>query len=483
MPKPFRGLRWKLTLRYTVVTVATLLVIELLIIGGVSLILINSNLIPYALVTAVESFIAPQVATYLDQPNPDIESMTEWLESAFAEGLTFRSPENPSMTFHLGDLDENASLTILDTDLIPQTSLPKTNENASRAIPESADQLFTAALSGESDPDRISHISDGVLTTAVPVFDTGGNVLGVVVMTIKYPPPGSLLETLSLFAASLVFFTLAAGLIGTVFGYFTARGLTKRLKMVSTAADSWSQGNFSAFIQDHSGDELGQLAGQLNRMAEQLQNLLQTKQDLATLEERNRLARDLHDSVKQQVFATTMQVGAARQSLERDTDATRGHLDQAEGLARQAQTELASIIHELRPATLRDKGLAQAIEDYVTGWSRLNDIDTDVRIQGVNTLPLEVEQTIYRVTQEALSNVARHSGATHVDVQLVCENGEMTITIADNGKGFDINNAEGKGVGLRSMRERMDALGGGINLESAPSQGTRLSARCQITDQ
>jgi signal transduction histidine kinase len=105
---------------------------------------------------------------------------------------------------------------------------------------------------------------------------------------------------------SILFNVLAAGFIGAVFGYFTARGLTCRLIGNSIAGNARSQGDFSAFIQDRSSDQLIQLAQQLNRMAEQLQNVLKTKQDLATLEERNRLGRDLHDRVEQLVFATMM---------------------------------------------------------------------------------------------------------------------------------------------------------------------------------
>jgi NarL family two-component system sensor histidine kinase LiaS len=142
---------------------------------------------------------------------------------------------------------------------------------------------------------------------------------------------------------SLILFTIAAGLVGTVFGYFTARGLTKRLRTLSRAADSWSKGSFSIIVQDRSEDELGQLAQHLNQMAEHLQNLLQTRQELATLDERNRLARELHDSVKQQVFATSMQVGAARASIDQDPQAAQAHLAEAEQLSRQAQKELTTL--------------------------------------------------------------------------------------------------------------------------------------------
>ena len=109
---PFRGLRWKLTLTYTLVTVATLLVVEIIIVGGVGFLFIYSDIFPNALVSWVDGFIAPQVANYLEGPNPDLEGLSKWLQSAASDELTFQSPENPNLTFRLGDLDQNANLLI-----------------------------------------------------------------------------------------------------------------------------------------------------------------------------------------------------------------------------------------------------------------------------------------------------------------------------------------------------------------------------------
>jgi NarL family two-component system sensor histidine kinase LiaS len=479
--KSFQGLRWKLTLSYTLVTVATWLVIEIILIGGISFLLIYSNLIPSALIYAIDIFIAPQVGDYLDQPRPDIESLAEWMESAFADGLTFQSPENPNITFHLGDLDQNAILIVLDQNLNQLIGIPSTDELETDTINQDTFELLEAAQIGEKTPARISNISGGLLTIAMPVFNDNREVVGIILMVITYPPPGSLTQTLSLVGLSLILFTLAAGIVGTVFGYFTARGLTGRLKRISSAANTWSQGDFSAFIQDRSTDELGQLTQQLNRMAEQLQHLLQTKQDLATLEERNRLARDLHDSVKQQVFASTMQIGAAKTVLDQHPETAREHLNEAEQLSRQAQSELASLIRELRPVSLSGRGLIPALEEYVADWSRQNDMEVEIAVAEEGTLPMDVEQALFRVTQEALSNVTRHSEAMKVEIQLHWEENEVFLTISDTGQGFDISAAEDQGMGLQSMRERMQALPGSLVVESEPGKGTRVTARCQIS--
>ena len=477
---PFRGLRWKLTLSYTLVTLATLLVIEIIVVGGMSFLFFYSGLFPNAMASWVDGFIAPQVVRYLNNPEPDVEGLSNWLQSAASEGFIFRSPENPNVTFRLGDLDQNAILMVLDANLQLLASVPEPDAHTLNLLYEGANDVLAAAQSGDKDPYEISRISNGKMTTAIPLTDDAGKPIGIVVLMITYPPKGSISQVIILAGISLILFTISAGLVGTVFGYLTARGLTKRLRTLSHAADSWSKGSFSIFVQDRSADELGQLAQHLNRMAEQLQNLMQTKEELATLEERNRLARDLHDSVKQQVFATSMQVGAAQASLDLDPQAAREHLAEADQLSRQAQKELTSLIHELRPVSLGDQPLPTALKAYTVDWARQNEIDADINLKGERNLPLAIEQTIFRVAQEVLANIARHSRATKVEVQLVCEREEIVLSITDNGVGFDYDSASGKGVGLRSMAERIAAVDGDLNIDSARGRGTRIVAKCPI---
>jgi NarL family two-component system sensor histidine kinase LiaS len=212
-------------------------------------------------------------------------------------------------------------------------------------------------------------------------------------------------------------------------------------------------------------------------MAEQLQNLLQTRQELATLEERNRLARELHDSVKQQVFATAMQVGAARALVDQNPAASKENLAEAERLVRQAQQELTGLIRELRPAALEGKGLATALRDCVTDWSRQTHIPAELRVRGERPLPLPLEQALFRVAQEALTNTARHSRAGSVEVDLVWQGNLVTLTVSDDGRGFDPTEADSKGLGLQSMQERIAALGGHLEVNSKPGSGTEVVAR------
>ncbi|HEX6708757.1 MAG TPA: sensor histidine kinase, partial [Rubrobacter sp.] len=197
-------------------------------------------------------------------------------------------------------------------------------------------------------------------------------------------------------------------------------------------------------------------------------------------EARNRFARDLHDSVKQQIFATSLQIAAARALIEKDTTSAETHLSQADELVRQAQKELNVLIQEMRPAALEGKGLAVALREYVARWSEGAEISADFRVQGEREVPLEVEQALFRVAQEALANVARHSGAGHVEVDLAYTAGSITLRVVDDGRGFDPARSPGGGFGLQSMHERLVRLGGYANVDSAPGKGTRVECVCPL---
>jgi NarL family two-component system sensor histidine kinase LiaS len=214
-------------------------------------------------------------------------------------------------------------------------------------------------------------------------------------------------------------------------------------------------------------------------MAAQLENLLETRGELATLEARNSFARDLHDSVKQQVFATSLQIAAARALIEQDKEAAESHLSRADEMVRLAQKELNVLIHEMRPAALEGKGLLAALSDYAADWSRRSEIPAEVHVRGEREAPLEIEQALFRVAQEALANVARHSGASRVEVDLVYDTHRVTLRVADDGRGFDPKEPQ-EGFGLRSMSERLEKLGGHVDIESTPGEGTRVICVCPL---
>ena len=213
----------------------------------------------------------------------------------------------------------------------------------------------------------------------------------------------------------------------------------------------------------------------VNRAAISIANmeLFEQTKDLAVMEERNRLARDLHDSAKQKAFAALAQLGTARGILNGNGHLVTPHLNEAENLVSDVIQELTFLVQEIYPIALQEKGLATTLREYIFEWENRNDAQVNFSIRNEHRLPLDIEQAIYRVTQEALANVARHSQARRVDLSLVYNGDSLQLSLSDNGQGFDMN-ARPQGMGLRSIRERVSSIRGTAQIQSAPGQGTRI---------
>jgi NarL family two-component system sensor histidine kinase LiaS len=221
-------------------------------------------------------------------------------------------------------------------------------------------------------------------------------------------------------------------------------------------------------------DEIGQLATRLNNMAKELENSMDTQLELAVVDERNRLARDLHDSVKQQAFAAAAQASAARKLLKENPEAAQTHIKETEQLILGLRQELTNLIQELRPVALGGEGLVTALKQYAEDWSRQNLTELDIHVQGEQALPLNIEQTVFRIVQETLSNIARHSEAGYVDIRLIYDSQNVSCTITDNGLGFNQKEKQ-NGFGLRSIKERAQSMGGKLTIKSTPGEGTIIN--------
>lgn len=320
---------------------------------------------------------------------------------------------------------------------------------------------------------------DDQLEVATPLPQEIEQLQGIILARVE-PPPSIVWQSLEPVLLALMgtglLLLVAVTPFGALFGFIMSGHLTRRLANLAAAADAWSQGNFNVVPKDRSADEIGRLGMRMRHMAEQIQTLLETRQELAALEERNRLARELHDTVKQQSFATLMHLRAAQNLLGNDKDNALTHLQEAENLVKLSQQELALLIAELRPAALEGQGLAAAVSQYADVWSKQASIQTAVHVRGERSLPLAAEQALYRVLQEGLANVARHSGAKQVDIDLAYQKEWVTLSIKDNGHGFVLGKSGQEGFGLQSMRQRMVALGGTFVVDSQLGQGTLLKA-------
>ena len=197
------------------------------------------------------------------------------------------------------------------------------------------------------------------------------------------------------------------------------------------------------------------------------------------MEERNRLARDLHDSAKQKAFAALAQLGTARGILNGNGERAAPHINEAENLVSDVIQELTFLIQEIYPIALQEKGLATTLREYIFEWENRSDARVNFTVRDDRRLPLEIEQALYRVAQEALANVARHSQARHVELSLVYNSDSINLFISDDGQGFDMN-TKPYGMGLRSIRERVGSVHGSVQIQSAPGQGTRITAQASI---
>jgi len=219
-----------------------------------------------------------------------------------------------------------------------------------------------------------------------------------------------------------------------------------------------------------------------NQAAVALENarLYVQAQDLAALEERQRLARELHDSVSQALYGITLGTHTARTLLERDASRAAEPLNYVLSLAEAALAEMRALIFELRPESLETEGLVVSLTRQGTALQARHGITASLSLCDEPDVPLKVKQELHRVAQEALHNIVKHAAANRVDLRLSSDAKSITLEIRDNGRGFDTN-AEFPGhLGLHSMRERIGRLGGVLQIESQSGAGTIIRARIPV---
>ena len=206
--------------------------------------------------------------------------------------------------------------------------------------------------------------------------------------------------------------------------------------------------------------------------------LFDASRELGVAEERNRLARDLHDTVTQTLFSLSLTAEAAASSLRSDPARAEAELAHVRELARTALGELRSLINELRPVALEAEGLVAALGKRLAVLGRANGFETELRVDGEVDLGLDAEVALLRIAQEALSNAVRHARARTVCVELAVGPDAVTLVVRDDGRGFDpdARAVRARRLGLTSMRERAAALGGTLAVESAPGAGTAVRA-------
>lgn len=201
--------------------------------------------------------------------------------------------------------------------------------------------------------------------------------------------------------------------------------------------------------------------------------------ELSIVEERTRLARDLHDSVTQTLFSLMLAVESTVALAPSDVDARfGGQLDQVRTVARQALDEMRALVLTLRPPDIGTEGLGGALRKRVVLLRRVHDVPVSLDVTGPAALrEKSVEREVMRIASEALTNALRHADAGAIHVRLDTRGGAVTLSVTDDGQGFDLPETvrTSRRLGLTSMRERAEALGGTLLVDTAPGQGTTVS--------
>jgi PAS domain S-box-containing protein len=200
-------------------------------------------------------------------------------------------------------------------------------------------------------------------------------------------------------------------------------------------------------------------------------------QALAVLEERQRLARNLHDAVNQSLFSAGLIAEVLPRLWDRDQDLARQSLEDLRRLTRGAMAEMRALLAELRPSTLTDAELGDLLRLLGNAFTGRTNIPAKVTVVGQGVLPAEVQVVIYRVCQEALNNVAKHAAASMVEIYLKHEDTAIELSIRDDGQGFDPDRTTSGHYGLSMMHERAEGVGARLSITSQPGRGTELTIR------
>ena len=242
-------------------------------------------------------------------------------------------------------------------------------------------------------------------------------------------------------------------------------------------------------------DEQGQLCGFVKilrdvterKQAEearqrQSERLAEKTRQAAILEERNRLAREMHDTLAQGFTGIMMQLEVVAALLPESARQAREHLALAHDLARDSLAEARRSVQALRPTTLEQADLAAALARLAEEMTATTPLDVTFHIQGARRpLPREMERQLFRIGQEALTNALRHAQATRMDVELGFHLKHVRLRVWDNGRGFEVEKAaSGSTLGLLGMRERAVQVGGALGIESRPGHGTTVTVQAPI---
>jgi signal transduction histidine kinase len=308
-----------------------------------------------------------------------------------------------------------------------------------------------------------------VLAAYSPVGNPTG--WGIVVEQDKSEVLASLLRSGSLIIGVWVILSL----MGTVLIFILVQRFTRPIQTLTrTARDIATTGNLTRTGLEQRSDEVGQLSQAFDQMIDRLETS-EGRLAQAAAEERNRLARDLHDAVSQTLFSASLIAEVLPKLWERNPSEGKRRLEEVRQLTRGALAEMRTLLLELRPSALAEAELPYLLKQLAESNFGRSRIPVNVSIEGECGLLPDAKIAMYRIAQEALNNVSKHSAAQQAVVSLECSPEQVELSIIDNGKGFDVAAASGKSLGMGIINERAAEIGATLSIQSQPGHGTSIT--------
>lgn len=292
----------------------------------------------------------------------------------------------------------------------------------------------------------------------------------------------------------ILFVTSVSLVAGICSGFFSGIYLRKQFLSIEELLYTVEEGRAPERKDLNSAEELQSIYRRVQRIQKQLSEQALLAQRLANemaetreeyvrkiiFEERNRLARELHDSVSQQLFAASMLMSAINETRAPDDESRESkQLKMVENMIQQSQLEMRALLLHLRPVALKGKSLQEGIEELLTELAQKVPMKIKWKIED---FPLDkgVEDHLFRILQESVSNTLRHSRAAELEVLLIKRGGFVILRVADDGIGFDVEESKAGSYGIQNMHERAVEIGGTLKIVSVKNKGTRLEVKVPV---
>jgi NarL family two-component system sensor histidine kinase LiaS len=282
--------------------------------------------------------------------------------------------------------------------------------------------------------------------------------------------------------------------MGMMSGFYQSYRMKRKLELLRVTLLSWEKGSVARSMPSLGEDEVGRLGEQLGRISKKWEDQVTTLQRLSThnaelaeqarvsaiVEERQRLARELHDAVSQQLFAISMTATAVGRTLDKDFEKAKRQVALIEEMAAVAQSEMRALLLHLRPVYLEGKPLEQGLIELVNEFKVKVPMEIIFEMDKGIDLMKGIENHLFRIIQEAMSNALRHSKANKMEIRIHLRQDIVRLVIRDDGVGFELDDKKQTSYGLSNMKERVTEFGGSIQFITALNKGTRIEITIPI---